>query len=125
MDKSFIDNLHETVVNHLTDENFGACNFASLLDLSTSQTLRKVKVTTGKSVNQCIREVKLEESEKLIKETEFTSAEIAKELGVSYILEASVQKDNNEVRISTQLIDAKNDKHIWATDALEDKYGLQ
>ncbi len=125
MDKSFIDNLHETVVNHLTDENFGACNFASLLDLSTSQTLRKVKVTTGKSANQCIREVKLEESEKLIKETEFTSAEIAKELGVSYILEASVQKDNNEVRISTQLIDAKNDKHIWATDALEDKYGLQ
>ena len=42
--------------------------------------------------------------------------EIAMELGVSYILEASVQKENDEIRIITQLIDAKNDKHIWATD---------
>ncbi len=47
MDKSFIDNLDETVINHLTDENFGAGNLASLLDLSKSQTLRKVKVTRG------------------------------------------------------------------------------
>ncbi len=125
MDKSFIDNLDETVINHLTDENFGAGNLASLLDLSKSQTLRKVKVTRGKSANQYIREVKLEESEKLINETEFTSVETAKELGVSYILEASVQKDNDEVRICTQFIDAKNDKHIWATDVFEDKYGLK
>jgi TolB-like protein/AraC-like DNA-binding protein/Tfp pilus assembly protein PilF len=269
MDKSFIDKLHEIVINHLADENFGAGNLASLLGLSTSQTLRKVKAATGRSVIQYIKEVKLAKAAKLIMETDFTSAEIAykvgfsspsyfnktfhkrygitpggykaqesiqkekdsikvrkstpfhkkltkqsliiisstivllfatmayyfyqnsknninsntfekiindksiailpfknlsknkenqyfadgimdvilnhltnikdlkvisrtsmeqyrettktipdiaKELGVSYILEASVQKDNDEIRIITQLIDAKNDKHIWSTD---------
>ena len=77
MDKSFIDNLHDIVITHISDENFGASNLASLLDLSTSQTLRKVKAATGKSVNQYIREVKLEEAAKLIKETDFTFAEIS------------------------------------------------
>ncbi len=50
------------------------------------------------------------------RETTKTISEIAKELNVSYILEASVQKDNDEIRIITQLIDAKNDKHLWSTD---------
>ncbi len=83
MDKSFINNLHEIVINHLADENFGAGNLASLLGLSASQTLRKVKAATGKSVNQYIREVKLAKAAKLIKETDFTSAEIAYKVGFS------------------------------------------
>ncbi len=74
MDRSFIDNI---VINHIADENFGTGNLASLLGLSRSQTLRKVKAATGKSVNQYISAVKLAEAAKLIKETDFTSAEIA------------------------------------------------
>lgn len=50
------------------------------------------------------------------RETTKTIPEIANELSVSYILEASVQKDNDEIRIITQLIDAKGDKQIWSTD---------
>ena len=42
-----------------------------------------------------------------------TAPEIAAELGVSYIVEGSVQKYDNKARITVQLIDAKNDKHIW------------
>lgn len=38
---------------------------------------------------------------------------IASELGVSYILEGSVQKYDNKVRITVQLIDAKRDDHVW------------
>ena len=81
MDKSFTDNLHNIVINHIADENFGAGSLAAFLGLSTSQTLRKVKATTGKSVNQYIREVKLAEAAKLIKETDFTSAEISYKVG--------------------------------------------
>lgn len=44
--------------------------------------------------------------------------EIASELGVSYIVEGSVQKYDNKVRITVQLIDAKNDSHIW-TDTFD------
>jgi TolB-like protein/Tfp pilus assembly protein PilF len=40
--------------------------------------------------------------------------EIAKQLGVANILEGSVQKSNDEVRITVQLINALNDSHLWA-----------
>ena len=40
--------------------------------------------------------------------------EIAKQLGVANILEGSVQKANDQVRISVQLINALNDSHLWA-----------
>ncbi len=83
MDKIFVDNLQNIVLNHIADENFGAGNLASLLGLSPSQTLRKVKAATGKSVNQYIREVKLAEAAKLIRETDLTSAEISYRVGFS------------------------------------------
>ena len=83
MDISFKDNLHNIVINHITDENFGANSLALLFGLSTSQTLRKVKAATGKSVIQYIREVKLAEAAKLIKETDLTSAEISYKVGFS------------------------------------------
>jgi TolB-like protein/Tfp pilus assembly protein PilF len=40
--------------------------------------------------------------------------EIARQLGVSNILEGSVQKASDQVRISVQLINALNDSHVWA-----------
>ena len=40
--------------------------------------------------------------------------EIAQQLGVRNILEGSVQKANDEVRVNVQLINATNDAHLWA-----------
>jgi TolB-like protein/Flp pilus assembly protein TadD len=40
--------------------------------------------------------------------------EIAKQLGVANVLEGSVQKASDQVRISVQLINALNDSHMWA-----------
>jgi TolB-like protein/Tfp pilus assembly protein PilF len=40
--------------------------------------------------------------------------EIARELGVDAIVEGSVWREGNRVRIAAQLIDAKTDRHIWA-----------
>jgi len=48
------------------------------------------------------------------KKTTKKMKEIADELGVKYILEGSVRKLGNRVRIVGQLIDAKNDKHVWS-----------
>ena len=39
---------------------------------------------------------------------------IARELGVRYVLEGSVRKVGNRVRITGQLIDGSNAVHIWA-----------
>src|SRR5207237_2140944 len=40
--------------------------------------------------------------------------EIAKQLGVAHVLEGSVQKIGDAVRVNVQLIDASNDSHLWA-----------
>ena len=40
--------------------------------------------------------------------------EIAKQLGVANILEGSVQKAANQVRVNVQLINAQTDSHLWA-----------
>ena len=40
--------------------------------------------------------------------------EIAKQLGVTNILEGSVQKSNDQVRVNVQLINAMTDAHLWA-----------
>jgi TolB-like protein/class 3 adenylate cyclase/Tfp pilus assembly protein PilF len=40
--------------------------------------------------------------------------EIAQQLGVAHVLEGSVQRAGNRVRVSAQLIDARSDAHLWA-----------
>jgi adenylate cyclase len=54
--------------------------------------------------------------------------QVGRELGVRYVLEGSVRKAGNRVRITGQLIDATTDRHLWADrfdGALEDVFGLQ
>jgi len=50
--------------------------------------------------------------------------EIGKELGVRYVLEGSVQRDQNRVRINAQLIDAETGAHLWADRFEEDMADL-
>ena len=40
--------------------------------------------------------------------------QIGRELGVRYVLEGSVQRSGNRVRVTAQLIDAETDAHLWA-----------
>ncbi|MDH3401510.1 MAG: hypothetical protein OEM03_11170 [Chromatiales bacterium] len=72
--------------------------------------------------------------------------EIARELGVATVLEGSVRKDGNRIRITAQLIDGATDRHLWSqnydrdlvdifkiqdeianaiVDSLKDKLGIQ
>jgi TolB-like protein/class 3 adenylate cyclase len=54
--------------------------------------------------------------------------QVGRELGVRYILEGSVRKAGNRVRITGQLIDAATGNHIWADrfdGSLEDVFELQ
>ena len=46
--------------------------------------------------------------------------EIGRELGVRYVLEGSVQRDQGRVRVNVQLIDAQSGAHIWADRFEED-----
>jgi TolB-like protein/Tfp pilus assembly protein PilF len=54
--------------------------------------------------------------------------EIARRLGVDYVLEGSVRKADNEVRITVQLIEARSDTHVWSETydrTLEDIFAIQ
>jgi TolB-like protein/Tfp pilus assembly protein PilF len=54
--------------------------------------------------------------------------EVARELNVVHILEGSVRKAGNQVRITTQLIDAHSDTHLWSETydrELDDIFAIQ
>jgi serine/threonine protein kinase len=54
--------------------------------------------------------------------------EIARQLGVSNVLEGSVRRSGNHIRVSVQLIDALTDRHIWVQNydrTLADSLALQ
>src|SRR5205809_4907288 len=54
--------------------------------------------------------------------------EIAKELGVAHVVEGSVQRAANRIRVSAQLIDAKTDTHLWVESydrPLDDVFAIQ
>ena len=54
--------------------------------------------------------------------------EVAREFGVDYVLEGSVRKAGDRVRVTVQLIDAETDRHIWAERydrQLEDIFAIQ
>ena len=54
--------------------------------------------------------------------------QVGRELGVRYVLEGSIRKASNRLRITGQLIDAATGAHLWADrfdGALEDVFDLQ
>jgi TolB-like protein len=59
-------------------------------------------------------EVKSRTSVMQYKGTIKTSPQIAQELGVAHVLEGSVRKSEDRIKITVQLIDAQNDLHLWA-----------
>jgi non-specific serine/threonine protein kinase len=57
-----------------------------------------------------------------------TVRDIAKDLNIRYVMEGSVRKAGNDLRITAQLIDATNDAHLWAekySGTLDDVFDIQ
>ena len=62
------------------------------------------------------------------KNTTKSMREIGNELGVATILEGSVRREGNRVRITAQLIDTETDKHLWADNYdrdMDDIFAIQ
>lgn len=55
-------------------------------------------------------------------------SQVARELGVAHVLEGSVRKSGNRLRITAQLIDARTDTHLWSETydrSLDDIFAVQ
>ena len=64
----------------------------------------------------------------IFKDTSKNVRDIAQELNVGYVLEGSVRKAGNKLRIAAQLIDGTTDAHLWADHydgVLEDVFDIQ
>jgi TolB-like protein/AraC-like DNA-binding protein/Tfp pilus assembly protein PilF len=48
--------------------------------------------------------------------SKLSTTEIARSMGVNYLLEGSVRKQGDNVRITAQLIDGKTDRHLWSAN---------
>lgn len=53
--------------------------------------------------------------------TEKTTSAIAEELNVNFLVEGSVGCEENQLKIWIQLIDARNDEHIWSEDYIRER----
>jgi TolB-like protein/Flp pilus assembly protein TadD/predicted Ser/Thr protein kinase len=83
-----------------------------IADLSKVRTLRVISRTSAMT----------------LKGTNMDIREIGRKLDVRYVLEGSVRKAGEDLRITAQLIDATNDAHIWAekySGTLEDVFDMQ
>lgn len=58
------------------------------------------------------------------KNSEKPLKQIGRELGVQYVLEGSVRRDSNRVRIAAQLIQANDQTHVWAREYDRELTGL-
>jgi len=81
-------------------------------DLSKIQSLRVISRTSAM----------------MLKGTRKSMKAISRELDVQYVLEGSVRKAGNNLRIAAQLIDAGNDAHLWAekySGTIDDVFDIQ
>lgn len=80
---TLVNKLRQIVLDNLKNEQFGVEDLAREYGLSRSQLHKRLKKSIGKSVSQFIREVRLEEALKLMKDKELTVSEVAYEVGFS------------------------------------------
>ncbi|RLD26171.1 MAG: hypothetical protein DRI75_12200 [Bacteroidetes bacterium] len=83
MEIQFLDKIKLIILDHLDDGKFGVSDLASEMGWSKSQTYRKVKSVSGKSVSQFINEIRLQEAAKLILESNLHASEISYKVGFS------------------------------------------
>lgn len=58
------------------------------------------------------------------KHSEHTIRQIGKELAVDYILEGSVRRDHDQIRVTAQLVQASDQAHVWAANYDDNFYDL-
>jgi TolB-like protein/AraC-like DNA-binding protein len=81
VDHPFISKLTGIILENISDENFGVEQLAEETGMNRTSLYRKVKATTGKSVNQVIREIRLEKAHELLLDDFSTASEVAYKVG--------------------------------------------
>ena len=79
----FLERAQQVIEKHLSNAGFGANDFAKEIGMSRAQLYRKLKASTGKSVKEFVREIRLEKAESMLLETDYNISEVAFRVGFS------------------------------------------
>lgn len=78
---TFIEQAEVIILENLTNEQFGVSELAKTMNMSRSNLLRKIKKQTQLSASRFIRQIRLRESDLLLKETSLTVSEVSYKVG--------------------------------------------
>jgi AraC-like DNA-binding protein/TolB-like protein len=81
MDRDLLKKLEKAIEANLSDPNFGAEELAQISGMSRSNLLKKVRSISGKSINQLIREYRLNKALELLQNEDLPVSEIAARTG--------------------------------------------
>ena len=96
--------------------------------ISRSSGGRWKHISNAQSLKLCIGWKHEQIQKKLDKGEKIDVKKVGRELGARYVVEGSVRKSGNRLRITAQLIDAESGAHVWAERfdrELEDIFDLQ
>ena len=83
MNQAFLDRLRGVINTNISNPDFGVKELAIEIGMSHTNLLRKVRSSTGKSINQLIREVRLKKAMELIHDEDIQVSELAFRVGFS------------------------------------------
>ncbi len=83
MDQLFLEKVHEAIENNMGNEHFGVDELAHEIRISRSQLHRSLKLLTGQSPSQMIREFRLKRAMEMLRNNVATAAEISYQVGFS------------------------------------------
>lgn len=83
IDQMLLDRARDIVLQHLGDIDFGVNDLATGMNMSRSTLVRKLKSITGQTPLQFVRQVKMEQAQKMLGQHTATVADVARRLGYS------------------------------------------
>ena len=82
-EQAFIDQVKAIIYSHITDNSLNAAVLAQKIGMSQSQLYRKMKAISGQTINNYIRNLRLQKSLDLLENTNMDISDIAYEVGFS------------------------------------------
>ncbi|GLR19060.1 helix-turn-helix domain-containing protein [Portibacter lacus] len=80
-EKKFIEEAEAIILDKMSEEQFGVSELATLMSMSRSSLLRKIKKQSNLSVSQFIRKIRLQKSMEMLENTDLTISEISYQVG--------------------------------------------
>ena len=130
LDKFVFEHDHEVIETHAGEPSIAVLPFANMSDDASNEFF--ADGITEELLNLLAKIPELEVTSRTsafqFKGKDIDIPTVARQLNVEHVLEGSVRKSGTKVRITTQLIDAATDKHLWSETydrELDDIFAIQ